>query len=110
MDTHSGDGRKDNPGRMQDFIFARELAEVYLLIDHLSGRSDKRLTAAFSEGADRPDDVTIRKICEIGWPPEGTAIEQGAQDRNIAAGKGSSQCRGKAGKRCVDCLYRDGRG
>jgi hypothetical protein len=81
------DEQKDNPGRMQNFIFARELAEVYLLIDHLSGRSDKRLTAAFGEGSDKSDDVTIRKICEIGWPPSGTVIEQGAQAETLLLAK-----------------------
>jgi hypothetical protein len=73
--------------RMQDFIFARELAEVYLLLDHLSGRSDKRLTEAFGEKADNPENVTIRKICEIGWPPKGTAIEQGEQAETLLLAK-----------------------
>jgi hypothetical protein len=73
--------------RMQDFIFARELAEVYLLLDHLSGRSDKSLTAAFGDKADNPENVTIKKICEIGWPPKGTAIEQGEQAQTLLLAK-----------------------
>jgi hypothetical protein len=73
--------------RMQDFIFARELAEVYLLLDHLSGRSDKSLTAAFGEKADNPENVTIKKICAIGWPPKGTAIEQGEQAETLLLAK-----------------------
>ena len=87
MGRTDGDGQQDNPGRMQSFIFSRELAEVYLLIDHLSGRSDKRLTAAFGEGSDKSDDVTIRKICEIGWPPSGTVVEQGAQAETLLLAK-----------------------
>jgi len=54
-------------GRIQNFIFARELAEVYLLLDHLSGRSDKGL-------ADQESLIT--EICNIGWPPKGSDIEQ----------------------------------
>lgn len=73
--------------RMQDFIFTRELAEVYLLLDHLSGRSDKSLTAAFGEQADNPENVSIKKICAISWPPKGTAIEQGEQAETLLLAK-----------------------
>ena len=31
--------------RIQDFIFVRELAEVYLLLDNVSASSDKSLNA-----------------------------------------------------------------
>jgi hypothetical protein len=81
-DTHAG-GRK----RMQDFIFARELAEVYLLLDHLSGRSDKSLAAAFGDGADGPGSVSIHKICEISWPVTGTVVERGAQAETLLLAK-----------------------
>src|ERR1043166_1513248 len=64
------DGRETGP--IQHFIFARELAEVYLLLDHLSGRSDKGL-------ADLNSDGMITKICNIGWPPKGTDVEQAEQ-------------------------------
>ena len=49
-------------GQMQDFIFARELAEVYLLLDHLSGRSDKSLAAAIGGGEDKAGIEWIEKI------------------------------------------------
>jgi hypothetical protein len=78
---------------VQSFIFARELAEVYLLLDFLSGRSDKNLSTAFN-GADMPPVMSvggavaaaagsppqnstslasthawIGAICQIKWPP-----------------------------------------
>jgi hypothetical protein len=44
--TASGEVTQENDwGPIQGFIFKRELAEVYLLLDHLSGRSDKSLAA-----------------------------------------------------------------
>lgn len=57
------------PKHMQDFIFLRELSEVYLLIDHVSGRWDKNLT----------DSDLVKTVCEIGWPPTGTVVEQATQ-------------------------------
>ncbi|KQX01094.1 hypothetical protein ASC94_00095 [Massilia sp. Root418] len=61
--------KRDGPARpvqIRDFIFVRELSEVYLLLDFISGRWDKGL---------EPDvQSLIKEICEIGWPPEdGTA-------------------------------------
>jgi hypothetical protein len=65
--------------RIQDFIFARQLAEVYLLLDHLSGRSDKKLTSVIGDGEEKAGKDWIQKICEIGWQPKGTAAEQADQ-------------------------------
>ena len=73
--------------RMQDFIFSRELAEVYLLLDHLSGRSDKSLASAIGDGEDRVGSDWIEKICEIGWPPKGTSVEQAAQAATLLLAK-----------------------
>jgi hypothetical protein len=73
--------------RMQDFIFARELAEVYLLLDHLSGRSDKSLASAIGDGEDNAGKEWIQKICEVGWPPKGTVVEQGAQAATLLLAK-----------------------
>src|SRR5262249_5398197 len=70
---------KNGRNRIQNFIFARELAEVYLLFDHLSGRSDKSLSAAFSNGESETERISIEKICEIAWPPKGSRTEQAAQ-------------------------------
>ena len=41
------------PKDVQSFIFEREIAEVYLLLDFLSGRADKNLSTAF-KGAGNP--------------------------------------------------------
>jgi hypothetical protein len=71
---------QDRAHQIQDFIFARELAEVYLLLDHLSGRSDKTLTTVISE-------EKIKEICEICWPPKGTTIEQAAQAATLMLAK-----------------------
>lgn len=60
---------------MQDFSFAGELSEVYLLLDHVSGRSGKRLAAAgggrvekhaAADPFDRPDPPPdwIEEICK----------------------------------------------
>jgi hypothetical protein len=72
---------------VQDFIFARELAEVYLLLDYLSGRSDKRLTAAIGDGKDDTGNEWIKKICAIGWPPKGTPAEQSDQAATLLLAK-----------------------
>jgi hypothetical protein len=73
--------------RMQDFIFARELAEVYLLLDHVSERSDKNLSKAFSDAENNPERVTIQAICEIGWPPKGSTAEQAQQAKTLLLAK-----------------------
>jgi hypothetical protein len=67
------------PDQIQNFIFARELAEVYLLLDHLSGRSDKGLAGAFGDGAEKAGEDRIKEICEIAWPPRGTSAERATQ-------------------------------
>jgi len=65
------------PKHIQDFIFVRELSEVYLLIDHISGRWDKRLT----------DGGLVKAVCEIGWPPTGTEVQQAAQAAVLLSAK-----------------------
>jgi hypothetical protein len=60
---------------------------VYLLLDHLSGRSDKSLTAAIGDGKDDTGSEWIQKICAIGWPPKGTAVEQSAQAATLLLAK-----------------------
>jgi hypothetical protein len=77
----------DDLRRMQDFIFARELAEVYLLLDHVSERADKNLAKAFGDQPDNPDRVTIQAICEIGWPPKGNTAEQAVQAKTLLLAK-----------------------
>src|SRR5436190_4689919 len=92
------DGHQPNaimPKDMRSFIFEREIAEVYLLLDFLSGRADKNLSNAFKgagmpsigvseSGKDSPPpppispgsadaaftQAWIGAICSIKWPPE----------------------------------------
>jgi hypothetical protein len=59
---------REGSAPIQEFIFARELAEVYLLLDHVSGRSDKSLAFAF-DGEQGKGEEVIKKICNIAWPP-----------------------------------------
>jgi hypothetical protein len=73
--------------RMQDFIFTRELAEVYLLLDHISGRADKSLLAAVGGGDVKIGEDWIQKICQIGWPPKGTEFEQAQQAATLMMAK-----------------------
>jgi hypothetical protein len=56
---------------IRDFIFVRELAEVYLLLDHISGRWDKQFDA---EG-----EALRADICKIGWPPNGSRVDAAEQ-------------------------------
>jgi hypothetical protein len=76
-------GSEEEPGAagpeaIQSFIFARELSEVYLLLDYISGRSDKSLTALLKKNSDSEPDW-IQRVCEIGWPPTGTAVQKADQ-------------------------------
>jgi hypothetical protein len=77
----------DNHSRMQHFIFRRELAEVYLLFDHLSGRADKSLLFAMGNGDPVKGEKEIANVCQIGWPPSGTNIEQASQAATLLLAK-----------------------
>jgi hypothetical protein len=69
------------PAHIQDFIFLRELSEVYLLLDHISGQWDKKLTGTDTNGF--ADAVLgpnwLEKVCEIGWPPTGSEGQKAQQ-------------------------------
>jgi hypothetical protein len=71
----SGAGRATN--HIQDFIFARELAEVYLLLDNVSMSSNKRLPPAVGAPGDTTD--LIEQICQIGWPASGSTADRAHQ-------------------------------
>jgi hypothetical protein len=69
----------DDNSRIQDFVFSRELAEVYLLLDNVSTDDSKVLPASPNADplfAKEPGKDWIQQICEIGWPPEGSAQDQ----------------------------------
>ncbi|TIL42780.1 hypothetical protein [Mesorhizobium sp.] len=63
---------------MQDFIFSRELAEIYLLLDYLSGHPGKSLNTLMEEEASTAKGW-IEEICKITWPPEGAALDRAVQ-------------------------------
>jgi hypothetical protein len=63
------------PEQIKKFIFARELSEVYLLLDHVSSRSDKSLTDDKNTLPEPLRGGWIQKICEIAWPPQGSTEE-----------------------------------
>ena len=62
---------KPMPAHFQDFIFTRELAEVYLLLDNVSTSSEKSLPPSpglAAQGQPAEPDL-IEEICRIVWPP-----------------------------------------
>jgi hypothetical protein len=67
------------PSRIQNFIFARELAEVYLLLDNVSTSSSKTLLGAKVGDGRTIDAAWLEEVCEIGWPPKGSDVEQAKQ-------------------------------
>jgi hypothetical protein len=107
----------DDENRIQDFIFVRELAEVYLLLDNVSASADKSLNvpaagavpppgaAGAAAGVDRvgplPESLAqmlppggsrtmaawIWAICNVGWPPTGDQMEQAAQATTLIMAK-----------------------
>jgi hypothetical protein len=52
--------------RIEEFIFVRELNEVFLLLDHISGRWDKSLYNNHNHGDGEPN---ITELCKIAMSP-----------------------------------------
>ncbi|QGZ42728.1 hypothetical protein IP92_05739 [Pseudoduganella flava] len=63
-----GDPGRGEILRIEEFIFVRELYEVFLLLDHISGRWDKELRDAHHDAGTDPAQI-IHTICEIGLAP-----------------------------------------
>ena len=72
---------KVNPSvdHIQDFIFSRELAEVYLLLDNVSTSSTKSLPPPPPKTEETASPDLVSEICSIAWPPKGSAAQQAAQ-------------------------------
>jgi hypothetical protein len=64
--------------RIEEFIFVRELNEVFLLLDHISGRWDKSL---YTDGAALDGSPHIDELCAIGLAPADD--EQGRVDQAV---------------------------
>jgi hypothetical protein len=58
------------PDRMQipEYV-KRELAEVYLLMDHIAGRRDKKLDEALAPPTAGGAKITLEELCGVSWPP-----------------------------------------
>lgn len=80
-----------SPTHIQDFIFVRELCEVYLLLDHISGRWDKTFPptapGVAPDALSPHDSVSVEAICKIGWPVVGNPIERAQQAATLLLAK-----------------------
>jgi hypothetical protein len=47
----------------------RELSEVYLLMDHIAGRQNKKLDEALAPPTTGGTPITLEQICGVAWPP-----------------------------------------
>ena len=70
--------------RIEDFIFVRELNEVFLLLDHISGRWDKSLYNFHSHDDGEPH---IDELCAIGLSPPGSDEQRVAQAVKVLCAK-----------------------
>lgn len=80
-----------SPTHIQDFIFVRELCEVYLLLDHISGRWDKTFPqtapGTAPDALSANDSVSVEAICKIGWPVVGNSVERAQQAATLLLAK-----------------------
>ena len=84
-DQATSDGSSQS--RIQNFIFARELAEVYLLLDNVSTSSNKTLLGAKATDGRTIDAAWLEEVCKIGWPPEGSDVEQAKQAATLVGAR-----------------------
>jgi hypothetical protein len=54
--------------RIPEYV-KRELSEVYLLMDHIAGRPDKKLDQALVAATQGGTTVTLKDVCDVAWPP-----------------------------------------
>lgn len=70
--------------RIEDFIFVRELNEVFLLLDHISGRWDKSLYNFHDHDDGEPH---IDELCAIGLTPPESDQQRVAQAVKVLCAK-----------------------
>jgi len=70
--------------RIEDFIFVRELNEVFLLLDHISGRWDKSLYNFHNHDDGEPH---IDELCAIGLAPPDSEEQRVAQAVKVLCAK-----------------------
>lgn len=84
----ASDGKQPNTPQIRDFILVRELNEVYLLLDHISGRWDKTFASLETPGnANDPAQVSLKDICEIRWPKHNSAKEEAEMAETLLRAK-----------------------
>ncbi len=72
------DTPEEQPNALQNFIFFRELAEVYLLLDNISTTLGKSLPTPRQRNkrtGDPGEPDWVKEICRISWPPHGSEAE-----------------------------------
>ena len=47
----------------------RELSEVYLLMDHIAGRPDRKLEQALAASTPEGTPINLKGVCSVAWPP-----------------------------------------
>ncbi len=70
--------------RIEEFIFVRELNEVFLLLDHISGRWDKSLYNFHNHDDGEPH---IDELCAIGLTPPDSDAQRVAQAVKVLCAK-----------------------
>jgi hypothetical protein len=71
-DDRDRDAFEAGHGEIQDFILARELAEVYLLLDNISSAKAKSIPADGGHPIfkNKSGKAWLEQVCDIAWPPE----------------------------------------
>src|SRR5271163_1260599 len=64
-----------------DDLIEHEFADVYLLINHLSGRADRRIGTVELEGCPEPGKKVnlLDQVCQVRWPPDRDQPKSSAQ-------------------------------
>jgi len=83
MGAVMADEEQDTDVEIQDFILARELAEVYLLMDHISASQCKEIPKQIPDDPlfeDSTGKAWLQQVCEIAWPPDHSTRKQDARN------------------------------
>jgi len=84
MSSNSDENGSAACQRIEDFIFVRELNEVFLLLDHISGRWDKSLYNFHNHDDGEPH---IDELCAIGLAPPESEEQRVAQAVKVLCAK-----------------------
>jgi hypothetical protein len=84
MSSNRDENGSDACQRIEEFIFVRELNEVFLLLDHISGRWDKSLYNFHNHDDGEPH---IDELCAIGLTPPDSEQQRVAQAVKVLCAK-----------------------